>query len=32
MGILDEDVAKVRAATDFVQIASEHVAKRQGRR
>ena len=33
MGILDEDVARVRAATDFVQVASEHVAlKRQGRR
>ena len=33
MGILDEDVARVRAETDFVQLASEHVAlKKVGRR
>ena len=33
MGIVDEDVAKVKAATDFVQIASEHIALRKvGRR
>jgi len=33
MGILDEDVARVRAETDFVQIASEHVAlKKVGNR
>ena len=33
MGILDEDVARVRAATDFVNVVSEHVAlKRVGRR
>ena len=33
MGIVDEDVARVRAATDFVQVASEHVAlKRVGQR
>ena len=32
MGIVEEDVARVRAATDFVEIASEHVAlKRVGR-
>jgi len=33
VGIVDEDVAKVKAATDFVQIASEHIALRKvGRR
>ena len=33
MAILDEDVARVRAETDFVQLASEHVAlKKVGRR
>ncbi|MGH9151862.1 MAG: DNA primase, partial [Acidimicrobiales bacterium] len=33
MGIVEEDVARVRAATDFVEVASEHVAlKRVGRR
>ena len=33
MAILDEDVARVRAETDFVAVASEHIAlKRQGRR
>ena len=33
MGIVDEDVAKVRAATDFVAVAGEHVALRKvGRR
>ena len=33
MGIVDEDVARVRAATDFVAVASEHIAlKRVGRR
>ena len=33
MGIVDEDVARVRAATDFVQVASEHLAlKRVGQR
>ncbi|HET7489616.1 MAG TPA: DNA primase, partial [Acidimicrobiales bacterium] len=33
MGIVEEDVARVRAATDFVQVASEHLAlKRVGRR
>ncbi|MGH9283332.1 MAG: DNA primase, partial [Acidimicrobiales bacterium] len=33
MGIVEEDVARVRAATDFVQVASEHVAlKRVGTR
>jgi DNA primase len=33
VGIVDEDVARVRAATDFVQIASEHIAlKKVGRR
>ncbi len=32
VGIVDEDVARVRAATDFVAVASEHVAlKRVGR-
>ena len=32
MGIVDEDVARVRAATDFLLIAGEHVAlKRVGR-
>ena len=25
MGILAEDIARVRAATDFVQVASEHM-------
>ncbi len=33
MGILDEDVARVRAETDFVAVVSEHVALRKsGRR
>ncbi|HVF73975.1 MAG TPA: DNA primase [Acidimicrobiales bacterium] len=33
MGIVAEDVARVRAATDFVQVASEHIAlRRVGRR
>jgi DNA primase len=33
VGIVGEDVARVRAATDFVQIASEHIAlRRVGRR
>ena len=33
MGIVDEDVARVREATDFVQLASEHLAlKKVGRR
>ena len=33
MGILDEDIARVRAAVDFVQIAGEHIALRKvGRR
>ena len=33
MGIVDEDVAKVKAATDFIQVASEHIALRKvGRR
>ena len=33
MGIRDEDIAAVRAAADFVEVASEHVAlKRVGRR
>lgn len=33
MAILDEDVARVRAETDFVAVATEHIAlKRQGRR
>ena len=33
MGIKDEDVVRVKAATDFVQIASEHMALRKvGRR
>src|SRR4051812_41829812 len=32
MGIVDEDVARVRAATDFVALAGEHIAlKRVGR-
>jgi DNA primase len=32
MGIVDEDIARVRAATDFVAIAAEHIAlKRVGR-
>ena len=32
MGILDEDVARVRDATDLVALASEHLAlKRVGR-
>ena len=32
MGILDEDVARVREATDLVALASEHLAlKRVGR-
>jgi DNA primase len=29
MGIVDEDIARVRAATDFVGLASEHVALRR---
>src|SRR5579862_9043934 len=29
MGILDEDVARVRAATDFVAVAGEHLALRR---
>ena len=29
MGIIDEDIARVRAATDFVALASEHVALRR---
>ncbi|HEX9968507.1 MAG TPA: CHC2 zinc finger domain-containing protein, partial [Acidimicrobiales bacterium] len=33
MGIVGEDVARVRAATDFVHVASEHIAlRRVGRR
>ncbi|HET6793934.1 MAG TPA: DNA primase [Acidimicrobiales bacterium] len=33
MAIVEEDVARVRAATDFVAIATQHLAlKRQGRR
>ncbi|HUE60288.1 MAG TPA: DNA primase, partial [Acidimicrobiales bacterium] len=33
MGIVDEDIARVRAATDFVALASEHLAlKRVGTR
>jgi DNA primase len=33
VAILDEDVARVRAESDFVAVASEHIAlKRQGRR
>ena len=33
MAILDEDVARVRAETDFVAVATEHIAlKKQGRR
>ncbi|HUP70894.1 MAG TPA: DNA primase [Acidimicrobiales bacterium] len=33
MGIVDEDVAKVRHAVDFVEVASEHIAlKKVGRR
>ena len=33
MGILDEDVARVREGTDFVAVASEHMAlRRVGRR
>jgi DNA primase len=33
MGILDEDIVRVREATDFVQIAGEHVAlKKVGQR
>lgn len=32
MGILEEDIARVREATDFVALASEHIAlKRTGR-
>ncbi|MGH9062201.1 MAG: CHC2 zinc finger domain-containing protein, partial [Acidimicrobiales bacterium] len=32
MGIVDEDIARVRAATDFVALAGEHIAlKRVGR-
>jgi DNA primase len=32
VGIIDEDVARVRAATDFVALASEHMAlKKSGR-
>ncbi len=29
MGIVDEDIARVRAATDFVAVAGEHVALRR---
>ncbi len=29
MGIVDEDIAKVRAATDFVALAGEHLALRR---
>lgn len=33
MGIRDDDIAAVRAATDFVEVVSEHLAlKRSGRR
>ena len=33
MGIVDEDIARVRATTDFVALASEHLAlKRVGNR
>jgi DNA primase len=33
VGIVDEDVARVKAAVDFVQVASEHMAlKKVGRR
>ena len=33
MGIVTDDIARVRAATDFVAVASEHIAlKRVGRR
>ncbi|MDQ4068382.1 MAG: CHC2 zinc finger domain-containing protein, partial [Actinomycetota bacterium] len=33
MGILAEDIERVRAATDFVAVAGEHIAlKRSGRR
>ncbi|MDQ2754114.1 MAG: DNA primase [Actinomycetota bacterium] len=33
MGIVDEDIARVRAATDFVAVAGEHVGlRRVGRR
>ncbi|PLS75601.1 MAG: DNA primase [Actinobacteria bacterium] len=33
MGIVDEDVARVRQAVDFVEVASEHIAlKKVGRR
>jgi DNA primase len=33
VGIAEEDIARVRAATDFVQVASEHMALRKvGRR
>src|SRR4051794_16913561 len=33
MGILAEDIARVRDATDFVQLASEHIAlKKVGQR
>jgi DNA primase len=33
VGIVEEDVARVRAATDFIQVASEHLAlKRVGNR
>ena len=33
MGIVDEDIARVRAATDFVALASEHLAlKKTGNR
>src|ERR1700691_138065 len=29
MGIVDEDIARVRAATDFVAVAGEHLALRR---
>ena len=29
MGIVDEDIAKVRAATDFIAVVSEHLALRR---
>ena len=29
MGIVDEDIARVRSSTDFVAVASEHLALRR---